>query len=82
MSDFKDKLNGLLGKIEDEILFTFITKLNDKYIRLFVTNVEAKDNGFMIDFFSDSTLSEEDESIVRKHLADYLLESINKLDAG
>jgi hypothetical protein len=54
MSDFKDKLNGLL----------------------------AKDNGFMIDFFSDSTLSEEDESIVRKHLADYLLESINKLDAG
>jgi hypothetical protein len=82
MSDFKDKLNGLLGKIEDEILFTFITKLNDKSIRLFVTNVEAKDNGFMIDFFSDSTLSEEDESIVRKHLADYLLESINKLDAG
>tara|TARA_R110000851_G_scaffold326539_1_gene495296 strand:- start:118 stop:366 length:249 start_codon:yes stop_codon:yes gene_type:complete len=82
MSDFKDKLNKLLSNIEDEVLFTFVTKIDNENIRLFVTGVEYQDNGFMIDFFSDSKLTDESEKLARSHLARHLLHALEKESAG
>ncbi|URC15201.1 hypothetical protein GD1_77 [Paraglaciecola Antarctic GD virus 1] len=80
--EFDDSLSKTIDELEKIVKFVYMTKLGADVVKMYVTDVEYQDNGFIIEFFTDDVLSEENEAKVRKHLADDLLERMNKMQGA
>lgn len=79
-TEFDDRLSKTLDEIEKVVLFVYMTKIDDRVIKMYVTTLEYQDSGFVIEFFSDDTLSPEDENIAKTHLANEMLKRVNELN--
>jgi hypothetical protein len=77
--EFDDRLNKTLDEIEKIVLFVYMTKIDDRVIKMYVTNLDYQDNGFVIEFFSDDDLSSQDEETAKTHLANEMLNRVNDL---
>lgn len=62
MSNFEDKLKKTISEIAKTVKFTYIVELNSSIIvKMFITSVEFKDNGFIMDWFTNEKLTSDEE---------------------